>query len=93
MKIKWIQPGKRVDVHELWIDKVDMGWVEPSWEHSKYRVSCMWMAPADDSRVTAGLLIATDYPEEHGFATIDEAKQALLESAIVMRLGGWKGRT
>lgn len=91
MKIEWVQPKRQRDVHELSIDKIDMGWVEPCAEGGLI-VSCMWMSDANDSRVKAGLLVATDYPEEHTFATVEEAKHALLETATVMYIGGWRGR-
>ena len=89
MKIKWIK--LRGFNAELWIDGIDMGWVDANGD-GHYRVLCMWMTEPDDRRVIAGELIASDYPEEHDFATLDEAKQALLDAATVMRIGGWEGR-
>lgn len=73
---------------ELWLNGVNMGWVD-----DELFVNCMWMAyrehPDDDPRQH---LIDAQYPEDHQFDSIDEAKAALLESAVVAYIGGFRGR-
>lgn len=93
MNIVWDTAAYRGADHALHIDGIDMGWVDKrGGDGTKYRVCCMWMTSTPDDRVTSGHLLATSYPEEHVFNTMDEAKQALLETATVMYIGGWRGR-
>lgn len=87
MKIEWHgDPG--YDQH-LNINTTLMGWVQQYDDH--YEAHCMWMREAGDERVKDGQMLATQYPEEHPFTTLDEAKAALLEYATVMYIGGWRG--
>lgn len=84
MKIYW---GVRGDGdRELVINNVLMGWVD-----GEHHVHCMWMTfqAEKDGRPQ---LIETQYPEDHDFETVEQAKEALLESAIVVYVGGFRGR-
>lgn len=95
MNIHWndqstVSPKNDID---LLINGAYMGWVDRRGDNpDKLRVCCMWMTTPPDHRIDSGVLIPTDYPEGVEFDTVDEAKQALLEPAIVMAIGGWRGR-
>lgn len=86
MEIQW-EGGFNRDL-ELTINGVHMGWVD-----DLNHVHCMWMtlkdAEDDDPR---DHLIESQYPEDHEFETREQAKAALLESAVPMYIGGFRGR-
>ena len=84
MLVHWVKKNR---ISELWLEGVDMGWVDDD-----NRVYCMWMSSADDDRVVAGHLLETQYPEDAKFETRDEAKATLLEFATAMYIGGFRGR-
>ena len=90
MKIEWHEDSWDGDLG-IYINDCGMGWVDAH-VGGGYSVQCMWMAADDDARVKSGQLSATDYPEDHVFATPDEAKQALLDHAIAVYIGGWRTR-
>lgn len=87
MEIEW-KDALYLRGPELWIDGVDMGWVD----RDMCTAHCMWMAQPGDFRVERDHLLVTDYPEGHEFETVAQAKEALAEAAVVMYLGGFRGR-
>lgn len=86
MEIEWRYNKVDGDV-ELWINGVDMGWVD-----GLNNVHCMWMTYRDVEDDAREHLIASQYPEDHGFETQEEAKAALLEAAVPVYIGGFRGR-
>lgn len=84
MNIEWKPPfgGDR----ELIINDVCMGWVDAC-----NAVHCMWMTcyAEEDPREH---LLQSQYPEGHAFETGEQAKAALLESAVPIYIGGFRGR-
>ena len=86
MNIEW-NDGPDGDL-ELWLGEVNMGWVD-----DENYVHCMWMTyrdeDADDPR---DHLIDSQYPEDFNFETRGQAQAALLESAVPIYIGGFRGR-
>ncbi|MFM7008077.1 MAG: hypothetical protein ACKO0Z_01885 [Betaproteobacteria bacterium] len=74
-----------------WIEGVHDGGhrVKTGKRHAPFHVLCMWMSTADDTRTN---LWPSMYPEEHDFATYEEAEQALRDAAAVAIVGGFRGR-
>lgn len=72
--------------HDLTINDTRMGWVDYC-----NHVHCMWMTynGEEDPREH---LIESQYPENHKFETVEQAKAALLESAVPIYIGGFRGR-
>lgn len=83
MNIEWRQFSEDL---ELWINSTNMGWVD-----DENRVHCMWMTYSADDDPSAHL-IESQYPEDHVFEMREDAKAALLEPAVVMYVGGFRGR-
>jgi len=65
-----------------------LGWVQHN-DIQEHYCMCMWMVHAPDSRPH---LLPVDYPEQHPFATEDEAYQALSDAAVIAVIGGFRGR-
>lgn len=72
--------------HELHINYVYMGWVDGC-----NTVHCMWMT-YDVEKDGRPHLIESQYPEDHKFKTVEQAKAALLESAVPIYIGGFRRR-
>jgi hypothetical protein len=96
MKPEW--EHNRAGDWNLHLNNVFMGWVyRDGASGTKYRVCCMWMAMdtgigQPDSRVTIGHLWRQDFPEEEVFDALEDAQQALFETATVAYMGGFRGR-
>jgi hypothetical protein len=82
------------DPDELLCDMQDgnlpfkLGWVQHDDNRGHYCL-CMWMVHGPDPR---SHLLPVDYPEQHPFATEDEAYQALSDAAVIAVIGGFRGR-
>jgi hypothetical protein len=87
MKIKW-KDSKQLKRNHLEINGRLMGWI--SVEDTGFSVLCMWMREPGDDRVLAGLMYPTQYPEDTIFETFAQARAALLDSARVIYMGGWR---
>ena len=85
MEIEWLDDVDN-DL-KLVISNVYMGWVDDA-----NSVHCMWMTYRDEEDDPRSNLIDSQYPEDHAFETVEQAKDALLESAIVAYIGGFRGR-
>ncbi len=88
MKIEWTDRSKSLVRNHLEINGRMMGWV--SVEETGFSVHCMWMRTPDDDRVLAGLMYPTQYPEDTIFETFAKARAALLDSARVIYISGWR---
>ena len=85
MEIEW-RPGPSDDI-ELWLGDVNMGWVD-----KQNYVHCMWMTYRDEGEDPRDHLLNSQYPEDHEFKTTGQAQDALLESAVPIYIGGFRGR-
>lgn len=86
MKIEWV--NRVSDDLELMINGVNMGWVD-----DENHVHCMWMTLKDvEDDDPRDHLIESQYPENTQFETREQARAALLESAVPIYIGGFRGR-
>lgn len=85
MNIEWVS---RETIVDLMVNGVNMGWVDDENE-----VHCMWMTYRnEDYEDERTHLIDSQYPEDHNFETREQAQAALLESAVPVYIGGFRGR-
>lgn len=86
MKIEW--GGRIGNDLELMVNDVHMGWVD-----ADNTVHCMWMTLKDvEDDDPRDHLIESQYPEKFNFETREQAQAALLESAVPVYIGGFRGR-
>lgn len=85
------------DNHDLYCDMEDgkkhikMGWIQNR-DHIDFYCMCTWMTDRQHDSYERPWLWQTAYPEEHLFATEDEARQALIDASVVAIIGGFRGR-
>ena len=82
------EPGDLLCDMQDGIPPFKLGWVQHT-DDQRHYCMCMWMAHAPDNRAH---LLPVDYPEQHPFATEDEAWQALSDAAVVAVISGFRGR-
>jgi len=86
------------DTYDLWCDMEDgtkafkMGWVQNT-NYTKFYCMCSWMTDVKNESYQRPWLQQTTYPETHIFDTEHEAMQALIDSAMVAIIGGFRGRS
>ena len=85
------------DGHDLICDMEDgkptfkLGWVQNTNERDYYCM-CSWMTELPRDSYQRPWLQPSAYPEEHIFKSEHEAMQALIDSAMVAVIGGFRGR-
>ena len=86
------------DGHDLMCDMEDgkpifkLGWVQHNPIATKFSCMCSWMTDMPNDSYNRRWLQKSTYPEGHNFGTEHEARQALIDSATVAIIGGFRGR-
>lgn len=86
------------DGHDLMCDMEDgkpifkLGWVQHNPVATRFYCLCSWMTDIPNDSYTRPWLQTSTYPEGHNFGTEHEAMQALIDSAMVAIIGGFRGR-